>query len=194
MEDQTPNYPSQPQPPPPATPQPPHSPTTAENPPPPPPPPIPPSPSSQYPPPVSQNAYSASTTMTYQTADPNQMQAYNHSQGRTNYNQNFQNNYQPSQNNSHQYGPGLGRGEANKTQKQGQQLWHRMKRKTLQKSFYFYIFISVFDHSSMCLIVSVWGFGFVFPPVFMRGEKKERSTSLLCVLLYRGTGDGSYEV
>ncbi|XP_013886174.1 leukocyte receptor cluster member 8 homolog [Austrofundulus limnaeus] len=135
MEDQTPNYPSQPQPPPPATPQPPHSPTTAEKPPPPPPPPIPQSPNSQYPPPVSQNAYSANTTMTYQTTDPNQMQAYNHSQGRPNYNQNFQtqNNYQPNQNNSqqqlqHQYVPGLGRGEANKNQKQGQQLWHRMKQ------------------------------------------------------------------
>ncbi|MEQ2199696.1 hypothetical protein XENOCAPTIV_008685 [Xenoophorus captivus] len=65
------------------------------------------------------------------------MQVYNHSQGRPSYGQSFQapNTYQPSQNNSQQqqlqsqYVPGLGRGEANKNQKQGQQLWHRMKRK-----------------------------------------------------------------
>ncbi|KAG7237644.1 hypothetical protein INR49_032090 [Caranx melampygus] len=135
MEDQSPSYPSQPQPPPPATPQPPQSPTTSEKPPPPPPPPIPPPPNSQYPPPPSQNAYSANNSMPYPPGDPNQMQVYNHSQGRPNYGQGFQaqNTYQPSQNTSQQtsqYVPGLGRGEANKTknQKQGQQLWHRMKQ------------------------------------------------------------------
>uniref|UniRef100_A0A3Q2TG08 Leukocyte receptor cluster (LRC) member 8 n=1 Tax=Fundulus heteroclitus TaxID=8078 RepID=A0A3Q2TG08_FUNHE len=134
MEDQTPNY-SQPQPPPPATPQPPQSPTTSENP--PPPPPIPPPPNSQYAPPTSQNSYSTNSSMSYPPSDPNQMQVYNHSQGRPNYGQSFQapNTYQPSQNNSQQqqqqlqsqYSPGPGRGEANKNQKQGQQLWHRMK-------------------------------------------------------------------
>lgn len=77
--------------------------------------------------------------MPYPPGDPNQMQVYNHSQGRPNYGQGFQapNTYQPSQNTSQQqqqpgqYVPGLGRGEANKNknQKQGQQLWHRMKRK-----------------------------------------------------------------
>uniref|UniRef100_A0A7N8WWX1 Leukocyte receptor cluster (LRC) member 8 n=1 Tax=Mastacembelus armatus TaxID=205130 RepID=A0A7N8WWX1_9TELE len=138
MEDQSPTYSSQPQPPPPATPQPPQSPTTSENPPPPPPPPIPPPPNSQYPPPPSQNAYSANNSMTYPPGDPNQMQVYNHSQGRPNYAQGFQaqNTYQPSQNTSQQqqqtgqYVSGVGRGEANKnkTQKQGQQLWHRMKQ------------------------------------------------------------------
>ncbi|CAG6015276.1 leukocyte receptor cluster member 8 homolog isoform 2-T2 [Menidia menidia] len=136
MEDQSPSYPSQPQPPPPAAPQPPQSPTTSENQPPPPPPPIPPSPNSQYPPLPSQNAYSANNSMPYPSNDPNQMQVYNHSQARPNYNQSFQaqNTYQPSQNNSqmqqhqNQYVPGLGRGEGNKNQKQGQQLWHRMKQ------------------------------------------------------------------
>uniref|UniRef100_A0A3Q1JPW0 PCI domain-containing protein n=1 Tax=Anabas testudineus TaxID=64144 RepID=A0A3Q1JPW0_ANATE len=137
MEDQSPTYPSQPQPPPPATPQPPQSPTTSEKPPPPPPPPIPPPPNSQYPPPPSQNAYSNNTSMPYPPGDPNQMQVYNHSQGRPNYGQGFQaqNSYQPSQNNTQQqqpgqYLPGLGRAEANKNknQKQGQQLWHRMKQ------------------------------------------------------------------
>uniref|UniRef100_A0A4W6D365 Leukocyte receptor cluster (LRC) member 8 n=1 Tax=Lates calcarifer TaxID=8187 RepID=A0A4W6D365_LATCA len=135
MEDQSPSYPSQPQPPPPATPQPPQSPTTSENPPPPPPPPIPPPPNSQYPPPPSQNAYSANNSMPYPPGDPNQMQVYNHSQGRPNYGQGFQaqNTYQPSQNTSQQpgqYVPGLGRGDGNKNknQKQGQQLWHRMKQ------------------------------------------------------------------
>uniref|UniRef100_A0A672HSJ4 PCI domain-containing protein n=1 Tax=Salarias fasciatus TaxID=181472 RepID=A0A672HSJ4_SALFA len=136
MEDQSSSYPSQPQPPPPATPQPPQSPTTSENPPPPPPPPIPPPPNSQYPPPPSQNAYNANNTMPYPPGDPNQMQVYNHSQARPNYGQSFQaqNAYQPGQNNSQQqpvgqYGSGLGRGEAkNKNQKQGQQLWHRMKQ------------------------------------------------------------------
>ncbi|TMS11421.1 Leukocyte receptor cluster member 8-like protein [Larimichthys crocea] len=138
MEDQSPSYPSQPQPPPPATPQPPQSPTTSDNPPPPPPPPIPPPPNSQYPPPPSQNAYSANNSMPYPPGDPNQMQVYSHSQGRPNYGQGFQaqNTYQPSQNTSQQqqqpgqYVPGLGRGEANKNknQKQGQQLWHRMKQ------------------------------------------------------------------
>uniref|UniRef100_A0A671XLD0 Leukocyte receptor cluster (LRC) member 8 n=1 Tax=Sparus aurata TaxID=8175 RepID=A0A671XLD0_SPAAU len=138
MEDQSPSYPSQPQPPPPATPQPPQSPTTSEKPPPPPPPPIPPPPNSQYPPPPSQNAYGANNSMSYPPGDPNQMQVYNHSQGRPNYGQGFQaqNTYQPPQNTSQQqqqqgqYVPGLGRGEANKNknQKQGQQLWHRMKQ------------------------------------------------------------------
>ncbi|XP_078108904.1 leukocyte receptor cluster member 8 homolog isoform X2 [Sander vitreus] len=135
MEDQSPGYPSQTQPPPPATPQQPQSPTTSEKPPPPPPPPIPPPPNSQYPPPPSQNAYSANNSMQYPHGDPNQMQAYNHSQGRPNYGQGFQaqHTYQPSQNTSQQpgqYVPGLGRGEANKNknQKQGQQLWHRMKQ------------------------------------------------------------------
>ncbi|MEQ2301857.1 Leukocyte receptor cluster (LRC) member 8 [Ameca splendens] len=135
MEDQTPNY-SQPQPPPPATPQQPQSPTTSEKPPPPPPPPIPPPPNSQYAPPASQNSYSANSSMSYPPSDRNQMQVYNHSQGRPSYGQSFQapNTYQPSQNNSQQqqlqsqYVPGLGRGEANKNQKQGQQLWHRMKQ------------------------------------------------------------------
>ncbi|XP_045899844.1 leukocyte receptor cluster member 8 homolog [Micropterus dolomieu] len=137
MEDQSPNYPSQPQPPPPSTPQPPQSPTTSEKPPPPPPPPIPPSPNSQYPAHPSQNSYSATNSMQYPPGDPNQMQVYNHSQGRPNYGQGFQaqNTYQPSQNTSQQqqqsgqYVPGLGRGDnKNKNQKQGQQLWHRMKQ------------------------------------------------------------------
>ncbi|XP_070823263.1 leukocyte receptor cluster member 8 homolog [Chaetodon trifascialis] len=138
MEDQSPSYPSQPQPPPPATPQPPQSPTTSEKPPPPPPPPIPPPPNSQYPPPPSPNAYSASNSMPYPPGDPNQMQVYSHSQGRPSYGQGFQtqNTYQPSQNTSQQqqqpgqYVAGLGRGDANKNknQKQGQQLWHRMKQ------------------------------------------------------------------
>ncbi|XP_068180868.1 leukocyte receptor cluster member 8 homolog [Antennarius striatus] len=135
MEDQSPNYPSQTQPPPPATPQPPQSPTSSENPPPPPPPSIPPPPNTQYPPPPSQSAYSSNNAMPYPPGDPNQMQVYNHSQGRSNYGQGFQaqNAYQPPQNSSQQpgqYAPGLGRGEANKNknQKQGQQLWHRMKQ------------------------------------------------------------------
>ncbi|XP_034030536.1 leukocyte receptor cluster member 8 homolog isoform X2 [Thalassophryne amazonica] len=136
MEDQTPNYPSQPQPPPPATPQPPQSPTTSEKPPPPPPPPIPPPPNSQYPPPPSQNGYNGNNSMVYPSGDTNQMQVYNHSQVRPIYGQGFQaqNTYQPSQNTSQQqqqpgqYGPGLGRAEKNKNQKQGQQLWHRMKQ------------------------------------------------------------------
>uniref|UniRef100_A0A3P8SI73 Leukocyte receptor cluster (LRC) member 8 n=1 Tax=Amphiprion percula TaxID=161767 RepID=A0A3P8SI73_AMPPE len=130
-EDQSPSYPSQPQPPPPAAPQ---SPTTSEKP--PPPPPIPPPPNSQYPLPPSQNAYSTNSTMPYPPGDPGQMQVYNHSQGRPSYSQGFQaqNSYQPPQNNSQQqpgqYGPGLDRGDANKNknQKQGQQLWHRMKQ------------------------------------------------------------------
>lgn len=136
MEDQSPSYPSQPQPPPPATSQPPQSPTTSDKPPPPPPPTIPPPPNSQYPPPPSQNAYNTNSSMPYPPGDPSQMQVYNHSQGRPNYGQGFQaqNSYQPSQNTSQQqpgqYVPGLGRGEANKNknQKQGQQLWHRMKQ------------------------------------------------------------------
>ncbi|XP_061572960.1 leukocyte receptor cluster member 8 homolog isoform X2 [Cololabis saira] len=128
MEDQSPSY-STPQPPPPTTPQPPQSPTASEQPP-PPPPSIPPPPNSQYPPPPSQNAYNTNNTMSYSRNDPNQMQAYNHSQGRPNYGQNFQaqNAYQTSQNNSQQQQlqNQYGRGEANK--KQGQQLWNRMKR------------------------------------------------------------------
>lgn len=73
--------------------------------------------------------------MPYPPGDPNQMQVYNHSQG---YGHGFQgqNSYQPLQNNSQQqqpgqYLPGVGRGETNKSknQNQGQQLWHRMKRK-----------------------------------------------------------------
>lgn len=139
MEDQTPNYPSQSRPAPPANPQPPQSPTTAEKPPPPPSSSIPPPPNSQYPPPPSQNAYNANNSMSYPPGDPNQMQVYNHTHGRPNYGQGFQpqNPYQPPQNISQQqpgqYGPGLGRGEVNKNknQKQGQQLWHRMKRKIL---------------------------------------------------------------
>lgn len=73
--------------------------------------------------------------MPYPPGDPSQMQVYNHSQGRPNYGQGFQaqNSYPPSQNTSQQpgqYVPGLVRGEANKNknQKQGQQLWHRMKQ------------------------------------------------------------------
>ncbi|KAM3872647.1 leukocyte receptor cluster member 8 homolog [Diretmus argenteus] len=136
MDDQSPSYPSQPQPPPPATPQPPQSATTSDKPPPPPPPPIPPPPNSQYPPPPSQNAYNTNNPMPYPPGDPNQMQGYNHTQGRPNYGQGYQaqNTYQASQNNSQQqqgqYGPGLGRGDGNKNknQKQGQQLWHRMKQ------------------------------------------------------------------
>ncbi|XP_028280758.1 leukocyte receptor cluster member 8 homolog [Parambassis ranga] len=137
MEDQSPSYPTQPQPPPPANPQPPQSPTTSEKPPPPPPPPIPPPPNSQYPPPPTQNPYNTSNSIPYPPGDPNQMQVYNHSQGRPNYGQSFQaqNTYQPSQNNTQQqqtsqYLPGLGRGDGNKNknQKQGQQLWHRMKQ------------------------------------------------------------------
>lgn len=136
MEDQSPTYSSQPQPPPPATSQPPQSPTTSEK-----PPPIPPLPNSQYPPSPSQNAYNTNNSTSYPPGDPNQMQVFNHAQGRSNYGQGFQaqNTYQSSQNNSQpqqqpgQYVPGLGRGEANKNknQKQGQQLWHRMKRKIL---------------------------------------------------------------
>ncbi|XP_074539461.1 leukocyte receptor cluster member 8 homolog [Halichoeres trimaculatus] len=134
MEDQSPSYPPQPQPPPPAVPQPPQSPTTSDQPPPPPPPPIPPPPNSQYPPPPSPNSYSANNSMPYPPGDPNQMQLYdNNSQGRPNYGQGFQaqNTYQSSQTAPMpQYLPGLGRGEANKNknQKQGQQLWHRMKQ------------------------------------------------------------------
>lgn len=74
--------------------------------------------------------------MSYQPSDPNQMQVYNHSQARPGYGQGFQaqNSYQGSggsqQQQPGQYGPGMGRGDANKTknQKQGQQLWHRMKQ------------------------------------------------------------------
>uniref|UniRef100_A0A673AT56 Leukocyte receptor cluster (LRC) member 8 n=1 Tax=Sphaeramia orbicularis TaxID=375764 RepID=A0A673AT56_9TELE len=95
----------------------------------PPPPPIPPPPNSQYPPP-SQNAYNTNNTMPYPPGDPSQMGVYSHSQGRPNYGQGFQaqNNYQPPQNASQQqqqpghYVPGLGRGDKNKNQKQGQQL------------------------------------------------------------------------
>ncbi|XP_060906347.1 leukocyte receptor cluster member 8 homolog isoform X1 [Labrus mixtus] len=135
MEDQSSNYPPQPQPPPPTTPQPPQSPTTSDKPPPPPPPPIPPQSNSQFPPPPSPSSYSANNSMPYPPNDPNQMQMYNHSQTRPNYGQGFQgqNTYQPSQNNPQhqqqpgQYLPGLCRGD-NKNQKQGQQLWHRMKQ------------------------------------------------------------------
>lgn len=133
MEEQPPSY--NPQPPAPAIPKPPQSPTTSEKPPPPPPPTIPPPPNSHYPPPPSPNAYNSNNPMTYPPGDPNQVPVYNHSQGRPGYGQGFQgqNTYLPPQNNSQQqgqYGPGLGRGEANKpkNQKQGQQLWHRMKR------------------------------------------------------------------
>uniref|UniRef100_A0A3Q1FAS8 Leukocyte receptor cluster (LRC) member 8 n=1 Tax=Acanthochromis polyacanthus TaxID=80966 RepID=A0A3Q1FAS8_9TELE len=93
----------------------------------------------EYPPPPSQNAYGAGSSMPYPPGDPSQMQVYSHSPGRPSYSQGFQqaqNSYQPPQNSSQQqpgqYGPGLGRGDANKSknQKQGQQLWHRMKRKT----------------------------------------------------------------
>ncbi|XP_068612719.1 leukocyte receptor cluster member 8 homolog [Brachionichthys hirsutus] len=135
MEDQSPNYPSLTHPPLPATPQPPQSPTSSEQPPPPPPSSIPPQNNSQYPPPPSQNAYNSNNAMPYPHGDPNQMQAYNHSQGRSSYGLGFQpqNSYQPCPNSPQQpehYVPGLGRGEANKnkTQKQGQQLWHRMKQ------------------------------------------------------------------
>ncbi|XP_056141791.1 leukocyte receptor cluster member 8 homolog [Lampris incognitus] len=133
MDDPSSSYPSQPQPPPPATPQPPQSPTTSEKPPPPPPP-----PNSQYPPPPSQNAYNTNSTMPYSPGDPNQMRVYNHNQGRPNYGQGYQtqNTYQASQNNTQhqqqqqqgQYGSGLVRADVNKSQKQGQQLWHRMKQ------------------------------------------------------------------
>lgn len=134
MEDKSSAYQSQSQPPAPVTPQPPQSPTSSEKPPPPPPPSIPPQPNSQYPSSPSQTSYNANNSMQYPSSDPNQMQVYNHSQGRPNYGQGFQaqNTYQPSQNTSQQpgqYVPGLGRGEANKNKKQGQQLWHRMKRK-----------------------------------------------------------------
>lgn len=132
MEDQSSSFSSQSQPPPPVTPQPPQSPTTSEPPPPPPPPPNP-----QYALPPSQNTYNPSNPMSYPLSDPNQMQFNNHSQGRPNYGQGFQaqNNYQssstaPQQQQSGQYSPGIGRGDPNKTknQKQGQQLWHRMKQ------------------------------------------------------------------
>ncbi|XP_056300385.1 leukocyte receptor cluster member 8 homolog isoform X1 [Pseudoliparis swirei] len=133
MEDKSSAYQSQSQPPAPVTPQPPQSPTSSEKPPPPPPPSIPPQPNSQYPSSPSQTSYNANNSMQYPSSDPNQMQVYNHSQGRPNYGQGFQaqNTYQPSQNTSQQpgqYVPGLGRGEANKNKKQGQQLWHRMKQ------------------------------------------------------------------
>ncbi|KAK7886298.1 hypothetical protein WMY93_025919 [Mugilogobius chulae] len=116
IEDQSASFSSQPQPPPPSTPQPPQSPSTSEKP--PPPPPIPPPPNTQYP------------LLLHRI----QMQVYNHSQGRPGYGQGFQaqNKYQapgaPQQ--PGQFGPGAGRGEANKAknQKQGQQLWHRMKQ------------------------------------------------------------------
>uniref|UniRef100_A0A087XV72 Leukocyte receptor cluster (LRC) member 8 n=1 Tax=Poecilia formosa TaxID=48698 RepID=A0A087XV72_POEFO len=67
---------------------------------------------SQYAPPASQNSYSTNNSMSYPPSDPNQMQVYNHSQGRPNYGQSFQapNSYQPSQ------------------KKPGQQIWHRMKQ------------------------------------------------------------------
>uniref|UniRef100_A0A3Q3FRX5 Leukocyte receptor cluster (LRC) member 8 n=1 Tax=Labrus bergylta TaxID=56723 RepID=A0A3Q3FRX5_9LABR len=111
------------------------NPTTSDKPPPPPPPPIPPQSNSQFPPPPSPSSYSANNSMPYPPNDPNQMQMYNHSQTRPNYGQGFQgqNTYQPSQNNPQhqqqpgQYLPGLCRGD-NKNQKQGQQLWHRMKQ------------------------------------------------------------------
>lgn len=143
MEDQTPTY--SPQPPPPATPQPPLSPSTSEKPP-LPPPSIPPPPNSQYSLPSSQNTYSSSNSMSYPPGDHNQLQAHNHAQGRPNYGQTFQgqNSYQPSQNSQQpgQFLQGPGRGEGNKNQKQGQQLWHRMKRKTFnfcfQKIMYFF--------------------------------------------------------
>ncbi|XP_075896959.1 leukocyte receptor cluster member 8 homolog [Nelusetta ayraudi] len=135
MEDQSPGYPPQPQPPPPSAPQPPQSPTTTEKPPPPPPP----IPNSQYPPPLSQNAYSASNSMPYPPSDPSQMPVYSHAQGRPTYGQSFQaqsayqnTSQQQQQQQQQQPNPyaGLGRGEANKNkkQKQGQQLWHRMKQ------------------------------------------------------------------
>lgn len=133
IEDQSAGFSSQPQPPPPAAPQPPQSPSSSEKP--PPPPPIPPPPNTQYPPPPSQNAFNTPNAMSYQPSDLNQMQVYNHSQARPGYGQGFQaQNYQgsggPQQQQPGQYGPGMGRGDANKTksQKQGQQLWHRMKQ------------------------------------------------------------------
>uniref|UniRef100_A0A3B4ADN1 PCI domain-containing protein n=1 Tax=Periophthalmus magnuspinnatus TaxID=409849 RepID=A0A3B4ADN1_9GOBI len=82
----------------------------------------------------SQNTYNPPNSMSYQPSDPNQMQVYNHSQGRSGYGQGFQsqNKYPATgapQQQPGQFGPGAGRGEANKAknQKQGQQLWHRMK-------------------------------------------------------------------
>lgn len=147
MDDQSSSYPSQPQPPPPAAPQPPpQSPTSSEQPPPPPPPAIP--PNSQYPLPPGQN-YNPNNPMPYPNNDPNQMRGYNHNQGRPSYGQSYQtqNSYQQQQNNNQhqqqgqgQYVPGAGRGEANKNknhqqqppQQQGQQLWHRMKRKCVR--------------------------------------------------------------
>ncbi|XP_056901870.1 leukocyte receptor cluster member 8 homolog isoform X1 [Takifugu flavidus] len=129
MEDQSPTY--SPQPPPPATPQPPQSPVTSEQPP-LPPSTIPPSPNSQYSHPPSQNTYSSSNSMAYPPGDRSQLQVHNHSQGRPNYGQGFQaqSSYQPSQSSqqSGQFLQGPGRGESSKNQKQGQQLWHRMKQ------------------------------------------------------------------
>lgn len=137
MEDQTPTY--SPQPPPPATPQPPQSPSTSEKPP-LPPPPVPTPSNSQYSLLPSQNTYSSSTSMPYASGDCNLLQVHNHSQGRSNYGQSFQaqNSYQPSQNNQQpgQFLQGSGRGEGNKSQKQGQQLWHRMKRNALGVFFF----------------------------------------------------------
>lgn len=143
MEDQTPAY--SPQPPPPATPQPPLSPSTSEKPP-LPPPSIPPPPNSQYSLPPSQNTYSSSSSMSYPPGDHNQLQAHSHAQGRPTYGQAFQgqSSYQPSQSSQQpgQFLQGSGRGEGNKSQKQGQQLWHRMKRKTFvfcfQNMLYFF--------------------------------------------------------
>ncbi|XP_072317547.1 leukocyte receptor cluster member 8 homolog [Eucyclogobius newberryi] len=132
IEDQSASFSSQTQPPPPSTPQPPQSPSSSEKT--PPPPSIPPSPNSQYPPSPSQNAYNPPNSMSYQPSDSSQMQGYNHSQRRPGYGQSFQaqNKYQApgAQQLQGQYGPGAGRGESNKqkNQKQGQQLWHRMKQ------------------------------------------------------------------
>ncbi|CAL9705642.1 unnamed protein product [Knipowitschia caucasica] len=126
IDDQSASFSSQTQPPPPSTPQPPPSPSEK----PPPPPPIPPPSNTQYPPPPSQSTYNPPNSMSYQPSD--QIQVYNHSQGRPGYGQGFQaqNKYQAPAALQQQYGPGAGRGDANKAknQNQGQQLWHRMKQ------------------------------------------------------------------
>ncbi|XP_053743807.1 leukocyte receptor cluster member 8 homolog isoform X1 [Synchiropus splendidus] len=130
IDDQSLSYPSQP--PTPSTSQPPQSP---DKPPPPPPATLPPPPTTQYPPPPSPNAYNSKKPMTYPPGDPNKIHVqYNHSQGRPNYAQAFQsqNHFQHAQNSSqpqaNQYVQGPARGEQNKNQTQGQQLWHRMKQ------------------------------------------------------------------
>lgn len=145
MEDQSPTY--SPQPPPPATPQLPQSPVTSEK----PPPTIPPPPNSQYSLPPSQNTYSSSNSMPYPSGDRNQLQVHNHSQGRPNYGQGFQaqSSYQPSQSSqqSGQFLQGPGRGESSK--KQGQQLWHRMKR----NAFYFCFQNKLFQKQTLLYIL-----------------------------------------